>query len=229
MSIDTYIHLPVETGNTGKKTAVVQKTQGADTVVLPRFVPDRAESVVAVFRVATLLTALLVAAQNGTSTAIAWFMNPTGSGRTIRIRRISNQYNFIGVTTLTTLPRIVAQRFINAGTPAGTQLLGVNVDGSDATTSIADIRTTNTGLTHALTANTILAADMPPMAQVSGTAAVFETSPTVRSEMIDADSSEDEWIRVPPGHGIAIYQADAGGATAETRKIVTNIVWDEVL
>lgn len=229
MAGNTYVQLPSEAGNTGQKVAYSARTEGANSVVIPKVIPEREAVVVGVYRVTSLaLQSLSVAAHNGTGTGFFWFMNPAASGRTIRLRRVSLQYGFQGVTTLTTLPRLVMQRFTWTGTPSGAQSLGVNVDSASVVASIADIRTASTGLTNSLTANTIFAVDCPPMAQVSGTAAVFETSPTVRSEMIDADAAEDEWVTIAPGQGVVLYQPDAGGATTETRRMMYNIVWDEV-
>lgn len=228
MAANDKITLPTETGNTGTKLAVVTRTQGADTVAINRMVPTREAVVKGVYRCATAVTTMAVAAQNGTSTALFWFTNPAASGRTVRLRRISLQYNFIGVTTLTTLPRMLLARVTWTGTPSGAQLAAVNVDASSVVASIADIRTASTGMTVSLTANTQLVSDLVPIAQVAGTAAVFETTPTIRSEMIDAESAEDEWIVIPPGQGVVLYQADAGGATTETRRVLANLVWDEI-
>lgn len=227
MPNDTFIRLPSDSGNLGQKTAVQQRTQGADTVTIPKFIVERELVVTEVFRVSGVaLTALSVAAHNGTTTGFLWLMNPSASTRTLRIRRISMQYNIIGVTTLTTIPRIVAQRFTWTGTPSGASVAAAPTWLS-ADVSQADIRTAMTGLTISLITPIVLT-DIPPMAQVAGVAAVFESTPTVRSEMIDADGAEDEWIVLTPGQGLVIYQADAGGATTETRRVLPIIVFDEV-
>jgi len=227
MPTDTYITLPSDSGNLGKKTAAQQRTQGADSVYLQKFIEERAGVVTEVFRIATItVTQMAVSAQNGTTTGLLWLMNPASSTRTIRIRRISLQYNFIGVTTLTTLPRMVAQRFTWTGDASGASVAAAAV-WSSADVTQADIRTAMTGLTISLL-TPIVCSDLPPMGQVAGTAAVFETTATVRSEMIDADNAEDEWIVLTPGQGLVLYQADAGGATTETRRVLPTIVYDEV-
>lgn len=225
---DQYVTLPSESGNTGKKVSYVQKTINSETVVVPRTVNERSGEVAGVFRATSTLQSVSVAAQNGTSTGFFWLVNDAGNTKSIRLRRLSLQYNFIGVTTLTTLPRIVLQRFTKTGTPSGAQTLGANIDGSSAVAAVADLRTAVTGMTVSLTANTVLVASLVPQAQVSGTAAVFETTPTYNFELIDAESAEDEWIVIPPGQGIVMYQPDAGGATTDTRRFVYNLVWDEI-
>jgi hypothetical protein len=225
---NTFIRLPEEAGNTGQKVAYVSEVQGADTVLRPKVIIDREESVVGVFRAISTLQSVQAAAQNGTTTGFFWLINGSASGRNLRIRRLSLQYNFIGTTTLATLPRIILQRITFAGTPTGAPVLGVNIDGSSVTTAVGDLRTASTGLTVTLTANTQLAAALPPIAQVSGTAASYETTPTLRSELIDADASEDLWIVVPPGQGLVMYQVDAGTAS-DTRRFLYNVVWDECL
>lgn len=225
---DQYVTLPSESGNTGKKVSYVQKTINGETVVVPRTINERSGQVAGVFRATSTLQSVSVAAQNGTSTGFCWLVNDSGNTKSIRIRRLSLQYNFIGVTTLTTLPRIVLQRFTKTGTPTGAQTLGVNIDGNSVVAAVVDIRTAVTGMTVSLTANTIMAASLPPQGQVAGTAAVFETTPTYNFEMLDAESVEDQWIVIPPGQGLVMYQADAGGATTDTRRFVYNIVWDEI-
>lgn len=225
---DQYVQLPSESGNTGKKVSYVQKTINSETVVIPRTVNERYGEVAGVFRLTSTLQSVSVAAQNGTSTGFFWLVNDAGNTKTIRIRRLSLQYNFIGVTTLTTLPRMVIQRFTKSGTPSGAQTLGVNIDGASVVAAVADLRTAVTGMTVSLTANTVLAASLPPQGQVSGTAAVFETTATYNFEMLDAESVEDQWITIPPGQGIVMWQADAGGATTDTRRFVYNLVWDEI-
>lgn len=227
MPANTTLTLPVETGNTGKKLSIQSRTQGGDTVYRHRVLVDRDGVVTGVYRAFTTVLSVQATAQNGTSTGHFWLFNPSGSGRTARIRRLSLQYNFVGVTTLGTLPRTIIQRFTWTGTQSGAQIAGANVDAASVVASVVELRTASTGATVSLTANTQLAADLAPIAQVSGTPAVFETTPTYRSEMIDAESSEDEWIVIPPGQGIVLYQVDAGTAS-DTRRLVANIVWDEI-
>jgi hypothetical protein len=226
MSADTFIQLPVETGNTGKKLKVQSRTQGADTVHAHYTIPQREGVVVDVFSLASMvLTALSLTAHNGTTTGFLWITNPAASAKNLRIRRASLMYNFIGVTTLTTIPRMLLQRFTWTGTPSGASLAATAIEDVSNVT-VADIRTASTGMTVTLLGSPV-AIDLPPMAQVSGTAATFAMNPTIRSEMVDT-ASEDEWIVLTPGQGLVLYQGDVGGATAETRRFVANILFDEV-
>lgn len=228
---DTYLTLPSDAGNSGKNLALVSKQQGADTVHMHVTVSEWREPPVGVFR--TGLTAasgqaLAVTANNGTSTGLLWITNPSTSTKKVRIRKIDAMFNVLGATTLTTWPRIVAQRFTWTGTPSGAALLPAILDGEDiALAAVADFRSAVTGLTVSLVANAFVALCMPPVLQLAGTAANIAPLDSVKIPMFDADY-EDEFIVLMPGQGLVIYQADAGGASTETRKIMLRITHDEV-
>lgn len=218
--VETFIQLPDDAGNTGKKDREQSRVVGANTVYEKFVVRVRQAQVLGVYRAALPQQTVLLTAQNGTTTGILWAHVPIAvTNKKARLRRlyVSSQHGSALATP--TAPRIVMQRMTFTGTASGAAVTAAKND-SSYPTPVFDLRTAVTGLTPTLVA----AMGAAPV--VGALTAVGAYAPAV-IDVFPAASEEDEWNVFAPGEGFVLFQ-DTAGTTSDTR--VSNIVmlWDEI-
>jgi hypothetical protein len=226
------ITLPSDGGNTGAKSATMDRTQGADTVTIPLMIPERREVVKGVYRTALPLQSVVAAAHNGTTTGFLWMFCPAAvTNRAMRLRRAKLAFQHSAVTAaMPTIPRIGLSRFTYTGTLSGAQVAGAKIDPDSANPSI-DMRTASTG--GALTLNTdpgsLLASVIVPPTLLLGTlpTSALIAIPNSEQELISSNANEDEWPMIKAGQGLVISQLDAATA-ADLRRFSLDILWDEI-
>lgn len=214
----TFVQLPTDSGNTGKKTRTVSRTVGADSVHSTFIIMDSTRDYTGVYGAHTGNHTISATAQNGTATGFIWFINPIGSTVTVALSRLRYMSSIVTSLSTPTCPRIVAQLFTYTGTPSGAVITPGKFKSAYATAQ-ASIRTAVTGMTVVLGGQ--IDSFLPPVAV--GTAAWATATPSSEENIANSELSD---IQLAAGEGIVIYQADAG-TTSDTRKLVINIAWSE--
>ena len=217
---DSYIQLPVDSGNSGKKVRTQTKVVGSDTVHEHFFVPVSRQSILqlAFFQTGAVKT-VTAAAENGTSTGTFWFQVPSAANIRARIRYLEVHFCHTTATAIDhlTSPRIAFQKFTFTGTAAGATITHVVQKTGMAMTS--DVRTAVAGMTPSLGGIFWVA---------SPTSFDFTTSGSTPSPSAFnwRPSFEDEFLDIGPGEGLVCYQADAG-TTSDQRSYRVIGCWDE--
>jgi len=214
----TFVQLPTDSGNTGKKTRTVSRTVGADTVHSTFIIMDSTRDYVGVYGAHTGNHTILAAAQNGTSTGFVWFFNPIGSTVTVALSRLRYISSVTTSLSTPTCPRVVSQLFTYTGTPSGASVTPGKFKSAYATAQ-ASVRTAMTGMTIVLGGQ--IDSHLPPVAV--GTAGWAIVTPHSEDNVANSELSD---IQLAAGEGIVMYQADAG-TTSDTRKLVIDIAWSE--
>lgn len=218
--VETYIQLPLDTGNTGKNLRTQSKAVGANTVHQHYFVQSSAQLIKGVYLASSTIYAVTAAGQNGTSSGVWWLQVPTTATINARIRRI-DVFMTNGTATAidhATAPRFAFARFTHTDSWSGGTITVCKRKTSDPA-SQADVRTASTGATVSL--GDIFWAPVIPGMDITTSgfyncAAYYYWQPT----------TEDGLLDLAPGEGLVCYQADAG-TTSDQRKIYTNFTWDE--
>lgn len=153
-----------------------------------------------------------VAGSTAANYVYATFFNPSGSGRTVSIKRIAVRSNSASATA-SNYVNLTVRRITAAS--AGTQILAANFPKKNTSTvdSIAEVR--YAGVTATLS-GTI---DSRVLGQpLSGAVGAYFSDRDITF------SSSDEKIILQPGEGIAVYQEAAGTASSVAHVLLE---WDE--
>jgi len=157
--------------------------------------------------------------QNGTSTGFWWLYNPGTGGVRVALRRVHCMTVMVNTaSTAQTSPRIMLQAFTYTGTPGGAAVTPRKAD-TAAGAAVAILMTTQ--VTSAVTLTEQFHAFLPWASQISSSG-----GPATPGDSLYTPA-EDEQITLAANEGIVCYQADAGTATTDGRRIVTNICWSE--
>ena len=212
------IILPLDTGNTGKKVRTQTRVVGADTVHEHYFVQASKHDIVGMYYANSGILTPPVAVQNGTTSGMFWFQNPSGGLKAATIRRLKEFVQFAALAVDLVPGDFRYSRFTFTGTASGAVLSPARRDSNDAA-PVCDIRTASTGMTVTLVA-TIRAHSGPHMGLATGGAGSFasqENDPTVMDE--------DEGIVIRPGEGVVYWSALA--LTTANRRTLVNLLWNE--
>jgi len=159
---------------------------------------------------------VVLAAAHAATAAGFWFLtNPVGSTVLVALRRIEFASQMGSILVTATSPRLQAERFTFTGTSTGAVIVAAKQATADAT-QVARLASATTGLTP--TAGAAVFAFLPV---ASATAVAF-----VAAAVADWNPDADGQVILAAGEGVVFRQADAG-TTADTRRFVTNIAWEE--
>src|SRR6266487_321751 len=185
--VASYIQLPDDSGNSGKKVRSQTKVISGSTVHEHFFTPVRAGVLLGVYRLGMAQQTIVQTAHDGTSTAFLWFHMPTAiTNKKARIRGIWFDTQLSSVAAaMVTAPRVSASRFTFTGTASGGSVTPVKVDTSWAT-SVSDLRTAVTGLTVALVG-------VMGTAGVAGSLTAVGAYAPARCNVFGPTDQEDEW------------------------------------
>lgn len=206
------IILPLDTGNTGKNVRTQTRVVGADTVHEHFQIPISARKIDGVYYfAATAAQAVQAAAQNGTTAAFFWLAVPTGSTKSVRLRRLEVIFEQGAAPTADhlTLPRIALQRFTFTGTGSGASIVTCKRKTADAN-PVSSLFTASTGMTVTLLASAIAMTFLPPgidFATAVGQNVVSKVNEPYEPVL------EDDFLELVAGEGFVLYQPDAGTAT----------------
>jgi hypothetical protein len=220
--VASYVQLPSDTGNSGKKLRTQTRVVGANTVHEHVVVFTSPRRITGLFHCTFALYTVAATAQNGTTAAICWLTNPNNSSINARLRyvNVSHTNNVATAIDHLTVPRIAVQRGVHSGTWTG----AVNNMADRLTTENPQVQpyTASTGAAVTLLATQLIWASMVPGVDVT-TAGVYNSQFAEEWK----PNFEEEFVEIAPGELIAIYQIDAG-TTSDQRKALVRICWDEV-
>lgn len=217
--ITTFVQLPDDAGNTGKRV----RAQSRQVLGLPVYehlvVSVRRAELLGIYRTIVAQQAVAAAAQDGIASGFLWAHVPIAiTNKKVRVRKVAVSSQVSSAAVAATSARLRLARFSFTGTASGAT---VSVDKIDSAfpTPILDLRTAPTGLTIALVSG-LGAAPLPAVLTAVGTAVPVENSPLDQFD-------EDEWEILAPGEGVVLYQ-DVAGVAADPRRFNATLVWDEV-
>jgi len=221
--LETYVQIPDDSGNTGKKIRVQTRVIGSNTVDGHFFIPSSPQLILGAYLSNSAVYTVGSSAQNGTTAAIWWLEVPSTATCNARVRKLDICItNTSGTADMTSAPRISFARFTHNGGWSGATQTFVKRATSDASAQ-AGLYTASTGTTVTL-GNPAWSATVPGMD--------FTTAGIINSFLFQVWYvggnllSEDEFIDLAPGEGLVCYQIDAG-TSSDQRKLVVNLLWDE--
>jgi hypothetical protein len=234
MGTETYVQLPSDSTNAGKKVRAISKTVNAVTGVMQNvYALDRKATVLGIYG-ASLGTVLSVkdnaSAQNGTTTAMFWWSVPnTVTGKAARMRSCILKFTTSAVTpVMLTIPRIVLGKWTFTGNMSGSQITAVPFQ----TSYPADVTYLSAAITGAtptlVNSGTGIGCATVPPALLAGTAASFQMPIMDTQQLIpQGQDNEDLWPLCNPGEGLVLFQIDAGTAS-EIRRFTCDIIYDVI-
>jgi hypothetical protein len=216
--VATFVQLPTDASNTGKKVRTISRVVGSDTVHEHYFIPNTPRSILGRYFVSSGVLTSQLAAHNGTSTGFYWIINPAGSS--VKVAMLSTEAVLAAsaiTAAQTTSTRVVLSLFTATGSPSGAQNNYAKRDSTDAN-PVSSMRTAVTGLT--VTLGNILRAWLFPA--ITGTTGVGLVNPVIWPER---NFEWDEHPVLRAGEGAVCWQADA--STLATMKAQTNHYLEE--
>lgn len=215
--VASYVQLPLDTGNTGKKVRTQTRVVGADTVHEHYFVPVNPRSILGEYFLSSGVLTATTAAENGT-TGKFWIVNPVGSA--VKVAVHSTEAHIVAgalSAAQTTITRLVLALITFTGTPSGAIISMAKRDSTDAA-PVSSARSASTGLT--ITTGAVVRGWLYPT--ITGTTGTGQASPIVVPER---DQTWDENVVLRAGEGVVCYQPDA--STLATIRALVNMMLEE--
>src|SRR5512139_324541 len=218
--VASYVQLPTDTSNTGKKNRTHTKVVGTDTVHEHFVVPTYQYTRIGRYTAASTATQnLSTAAQTGTGSGFYWLHMSTGSTATGILRQIDVAWSQSSTAVAAvSAPIISFQKFTYNTAFSGTTLNQVSYVTSSGGAQ-ANIRSTSSGATITLVGQ-VAAFPVPAIATTVG---AYGGYATIYNQ---AGMNRDDCVEFGPGEGIVCFQLSSGAAT-DTRQITCRFVWDE--
>lgn len=149
-----------------------------------------------------------------TTAGQCWLINPVGSGKRVKLKRVTIQIASATATAAAAIPALTLQRVTFTGTASGASVSAVKVD-SRSPSAVGSVRTASTGLT---------------LASVGSNAQLWSTFAPgiVDSAKVPGDAVIDAEIEVSlaEGEGIVLQQVGNGVAN-DTRRYVVRFETEE--
>jgi hypothetical protein len=212
----TYVQLPTDAGNSGKKMRTIQRTVGADTVLEHYFIPGTPRQSVGHYRVHGGPFTVVATAHTWPA-GFMWFATPVGTANKMALERIRICSQHGSALATPTSPRIAISQFTFTGTFSGASLTPAKLDSTYAA-SAATVRTANTGAT--------IAAEVARLFGPMVTSALTAVGGVPLSAFLWDENDWDKQPIVRAGEGVAIWQCD-NGTTSDTRRVTVDLQWEE--
>ncbi len=210
----SFIQLPLDTGNTGKKVRSQTRVVGSDIVHEHFFIGVNPRDSLGLYWVSSGLITPPAAADNGTSTGRFWLVNPAGSVVGVAIRAIHTRWMLTGAAVADiSAQRLAFALFTETGAPSGASVAYAKRDSTDPS-AVSSLRTAVTGMT--VTVGNVFRADLPPA--VTGTTGVGAQDSIVAHDRAVVPYEEHLILRA--GEGVLCYCPDAGTASSPRRAVV---------
>ena len=221
--VSTFIQLPTDSGNTGKKVRTQSRVVGADTVHEHHFVPISSRKIDGIYYASSGVMATVAAADNGTTAArLGWLEMPVGGSKRGRLRQVEATH-VLGAAVAADLSAmftpIAIARFTFTGAASGALITPARRNPNDAA-NVANLRTASTGMTVTLGA-LARRCGLVPFVDFATAAGWISVSPYSN----DYDPThEDDYLDFGPGEGLVFYQVDAGNTSWRS---TVALAWDE--
>jgi hypothetical protein len=219
--IATYIQLPIDSSNAGKKVRAESKVVGADTVLEQFVVPVHALTVVGKYWFSCAQQSVSATSQDGQSTGFFWLQNPSTSTVTAIIHRISADANCGAASAAPTAPLLRFTKFTFTGTASSGTVSPLKAQTSGVNNQML-VQSGVTGMTPTLVA---------PIGHFSIPSILTAVGLVYGQKDVLADSPDrftrGHAVEIAPGEGLVVYQATAG-STSDPRRFAFTISWIEV-
>jgi hypothetical protein len=218
----SYIQLPVDTANTGKKNRTHTKVVGSDTVHEHFVVPSAGFTHTGrYYAVSTAQQTVSSAAQVPSTAGFYYLHNSTANTAVGILRKVEISYGLEGATApMFSSPVLSLQKYTFNTAHAGTTLNIVQAQTS-STTAKLNIRSAPTGATITLVgpiANHLMPAAQSSVGTYGGRMNIYEAP---------EHYNRGYAVEIAPGEGVCLCQLTTGLA-ADTRKFTAKFVWDEI-
>lgn len=210
--VETYVTLPDDSGNAGKKIRAQSLSVSGQTVLSHAFFQVPSRSYLSHYVVHSGALVVQATAHSFGTSGFMWIANPIGNTAKIAIRKIEMASQLGSALAAPTSPRLLWSRFTFTGTASGASLTPGKLDSTYAT-PIASIRTAITGMT------TVKVADMFNSLPIASATAVAYAPASM--DYWESDNDEYQLV-LRAGEGICLWQAD-NGTTADTRRVVATV------
>lgn len=221
--VASYVQLPTDTSNTGKKNRTVTKVVGTDTVHEHLTVPDTGFTRVGRYMSASTVTRAIAqtAAAITTSAGAFLHMSTSATNKVGVLRLVSIGWSQSGTAVISqTAPLIAVQKYTFNTAHSGTTLDILQTQ-TTGTAPSANVRSAPTGAT--ITGGSMVATFAIP--------AVLSTVSAYGGQQVIYDITEHygrgTGVEFSTGEGIAVYQLKDGTAS-DSRQYTVRLVWDEI-
>jgi hypothetical protein len=221
--VASYVQLPVDTANTGKKNRTQTKVVGSDTVHEHHVVPSAGYTHTGrYFSCSTALQTVSSAAQTPSTAGFYYLHNSTANTAVGVLRSVEISYGCEGATAPTfSAPLFSLQKYVFGTAHSGTTVSIVAAQTSSTTPSL-NMRTGPAGPTTFTVVGPVGAKQIPAVQSSVGT---YGGS----FSLYEAPEHYNRGyaVEIAPGEGVCLCQLSTGLA-ADTRKFTAKFVWDEI-
>ena len=218
MTVDSFVQLPLDTGNTGKKKSTKSRTVGADTVHQDVVLIGDAREVTGNYKCNSAAITVPAAAQNGTTTGLLWVYNPVASTIKMQVSVMHLISQFVALAVDLLAGEVRCSRFTFTGVNSGAQLTPCKIHSADAANQ-GQVATAFATAVPTLVA-TLDATFLQTMDLATGGAGHWNPY----DDKFDA-SNENEEVVLLPGEGLVFWNASA--VTTANRRVMISCAWDE--
>jgi hypothetical protein len=219
----SYIQLPTDTANTGKKNRTQTKAVGSDTVHEHFVVPTQGYTRHGTYFHSSSVARAIVnsAVAITTDTVGTYLAMSTASVKVGVLREVQVSYNSGDPVISKTAPVIAATKFTFATAFSGTTQ-NICAAQTSSTTPGANVRVAPTGAT-VTSVGDIGNCMVPAIVTTIGA----YTGGTVTIYKADDPYNRGSAVEFGPGEGIAVHQI-TNGTASDTRVYTVKLVWDEI-
>jgi hypothetical protein len=223
--VASYVQLPIDTANTGKKNRTHTKVVGSDTVHEHHVVPSQGYTHTGRYHSVSTAAQSVTSAAQATSVAGMYYLhNSTANTAVGMLRSVDVNYSVDGSTAIAitqTCPLFMLQKYTFATAHSGTTVSIVSAQTS-STTAKLNMRQAPTGATITLV-GPIGAVPFP---------ALLSTVTNVYGGSFNLYKADEHYnrgtaVEIAPGEGVVLHQLTTGLA-ADSRKFTAKFVWDEI-
>jgi hypothetical protein len=224
--IASYIQLPADTANTGKKNRTQTKVVGSDTAHEHFMVPSPSYTHTGrYFSVSTAAQGVSSVAQTPSTAGHYYLHNSTANTAVGVLRSVDINYSVDGSTAIAitqSCPLFMLQKYVFGTAHSGTTISIVSAQTSSTTPKL-NMRQTPTGPTTFTLVGPIGAAPFP---------ALLSTVTNSYGGSFNLYKAEEHYnrgtaVEIAPGEGVVLHQLTTGLA-ADCRKFTAKFVWDEI-
>lgn len=220
--VDSYVQLPSDASNAGKKNRTQTKVVGSNTVHEHYMVPSLGFTRTGRYIAAsTAVQAVSSVGAAVTTAGVAYLHMSTAQTAVGVLRKVEMSYSQAGTAVISqSAPHYQLQKYTFNTAHSGTTY-NICATQTTSTTPKANIRIAPTGATITPVGN-IGAFSLPALVSTAGTYGGIVTLYEV-AEQYNRGSA----VEFAPGEGIALFQATSGNA-ADTRTVAFKFTWDEI-
>lgn len=221
--VDSYVQLPSDASNTGKKNRTQTKVVGSNTVHEHYMVPSpgftRTGRYMACSTAAQLVSST---SQSGTGSGFYYLHNSTANTAVCILRHVEMNYSQEGTAVITQSAPLFSLQKYTFNTAHSATTVNIVSAQTSSTTPKANVRTAPTGATITLV-GPIASQQLPALVSTAG---VYGGTLNMYDSRYD-NYNRGAAVEFGPGEGIVLFQYSTGNA-ADTRRFTAKFAWDEI-